>query len=463
MPAEGWPVELSSGAVDPIGALTAAITLRAADGGDPLPGVVLDFNQEVPEEGAIGATLKVNGLESLRPGDYQGEITLSASTPSGLPMDVEIRPGPLLPVTLSVPRPLARITEPSVDFGSVQYETSPNFRLNQSAEIPLNFVGKPFDVLATLESTQCENLTVASNELRQRDGQFFLPLTLTSDGPILPDTCVGTLALAGPDGDYDVLPSSIEWRTRVDEVEWSLAGSDLNLGDLQDAGAGAAGTLLLRFNGKTPFVVKMESIEASGDTGDGVVALSAAELEMPPVEVTGEPNEAGLYEVPIALVARSVIPNDPFRGSFYSGDLAVSIAGLPGDVERAAFSFRSPSVVQRYVLPIVVPIYGLPMGLLTIPLTLLLLLVLLARIRGRDIDDDEIEEAAMAAAMQMNVAPSQAAAASAPQPFVPVTAPSPEQVWGTSEWGLPWQGGGDGQPSASRPPADAGDPWNASW
>ncbi len=249
----------------------------------------------------------------------------------------------------------------------------------------------------------------------------------------------------------------------MDEVEWSLAGSDLNLGDLQDAGARATGTLLLRFNGKTPFVVQMEAISAAGETDEGLVTLTETELEMTPVEITGEPNESGLYEVPVTLVVRSRIPNDPLGGSFYSGDLAVSIAGLPGDVQTAGLSFRSPSVVQRYVLPIVEPIYGLPQALISIPLTLLLLLIIVARIRSRGIDEDEIEEAAMAAAMQMNGNKNNDADAVAAQPFVPASVPSNQAVWGSSEWGMPSQGAGGSSSSTPQRPDDVGDPWSASW
>ncbi len=463
MPPEGWPIELSSGTIDPIGALVASAVLRAVDSDEPVATVSLNFSEEVPEEGSLQALLKVDGLQTLRPGDYAGEISLSATSPSGLPMDVEIRPGATLPIAISVPRPLAQVDEQVADFGQTQFETSPNFRLNQNAEVPLSFVGSPFDIAATMVSSSCADITIEAGALQARDGVYILPLSLTSTGPIQPATCTGAISLSGPDGDYDVSPSTVEWRTRVDEVEWSLAGSDLNLGDLQDAGARATGTLLLRFNGQTPFVVQMEGVTANGETDEGVVTLTEAELEMIPVEITDEPNEAGLYEVPISFVVRSRIPNDPLSGSFYSGDLAVSIAGLPGDVQTAGLSFRSPSVLQRYVLPIVGPIYGMPQALLSIPLTLLLLLIIVARIRSRGIDDDEIEEAAMAAAMQMNGSMNADAAAAAQQPFVPVSVPNNQAVWGSSEWGMPSLGSGDSPSSTSRSSDDIGDPWNASW
>ncbi len=184
MPPGGWPIELSSGTIDPIGALAASIVLRAVDSEEPIPTVALNFNEEVPEEGSLQAALKVDGLETLRPGDYVGEISLSATSPNGLPMDVEMRPGATLPVAISVPRPLARVDDQMVDFGQVQFETSPNFRLNQSAEIPLSFVGNPFEITATPMDSSCANIIVDTGDLQPRDGGYVLPLTLTSTGPI---------------------------------------------------------------------------------------------------------------------------------------------------------------------------------------------------------------------------------------------------------------------------------------
>ena len=125
MPAEGWPVELTSGTVEEIGLLTAAITLRNADTGEAANVVSLDFQHDVPEEGAIAANLLIEGLDALRPGDYTGEITLEAKSPAGLPMNVMLRPAAQIDVSLTVPRPLARIRSQAVDFGDVLFDTSP--------------------------------------------------------------------------------------------------------------------------------------------------------------------------------------------------------------------------------------------------------------------------------------------------------------------------------------------------
>ncbi|MCB9159382.1 MAG: VWA domain-containing protein [Caldilineaceae bacterium] len=467
MPAEGWPVELASSTLEEIGALEATLDLRNADG-ETVSSVTVDFNEEVPEEGALATNLLVQGLDTLRPGDYSGELTLAATDPAGRPIDVTIRPGVTLPVSLNVPRPLARLDSQSADFGAVQFDTSPNFRLAQEVLVPVSFAGDPFPITARMADGNCANLAIVTGEVQRRGSQLFLPLSLSSSEAVPPGTCRGMITLAGPDEDHDVVPGSMNWQMRVDAVEWALVGADLDFGDLQDAGSQVEGTLLIRFNGKTPFVVRLQDVTAGGTAADGAVQLADAELEMEPVEVTWEPNEAGIYEVPVVLRARTEIPGDQLRGTYYAGNLGVQIAGLD-EVAAAGFSLRSPSIAQRYVLPVLMPIYGLPQLICTGPLTLLLLLVLVSRWRGRGINEEEYEEAAMAAVMQMQTpesAEAQAARAAA-SPFVAAAPPSPDVVWGTSEWGSPWaaegkarQSNGNGNLRAE----DAGpDPWGSSW
>ncbi|MEZ4656632.1 MAG: hypothetical protein R2911_03600 [Caldilineaceae bacterium] len=96
MPDEGWPIELSayahrrdrqadrqSGIVPP---------QRRRPESEPLTSVALNFAEDVPETGSLQTLLKVEGLETLRPGAYVGEVTLTANTPAGRPADVAIRP-----------------------------------------------------------------------------------------------------------------------------------------------------------------------------------------------------------------------------------------------------------------------------------------------------------------------------------------------------------------------------------
>ena len=473
MPVGGWPIELASSTLEEIGALEAVITLRDAESGDVIPGVTLNFNEEVPEDGAVQTTLNVLGLDSLRPGAYQGAIGLKATSPAGLPMTVAIRPDAVVPVTLSVSRPQARIDSQLADFGAVQFDTSPNFRLNQEVLVPVAFTGAPFPIVTTMDATSCPALTVATGEVQQRGGQFFLPLALTSAAPVPPGTCTGRLTFAGPDGDYDIVPGSIDWQSRVDAVEWALVGGDLDFDDLQDAGSRAEGTVLVRFNGKRPFIVQVTDLSFSGTTAEGPVQLNSDVVEAPAVEVNWEPNEAGIYEVPITLIARADLPHDAVRGTFYAGTINMGIAGLD-ETQSAGISFRSPSLYQRYVQPVVQPIYSMPQALCTIPLTLLLLLVLVARFRGRNIHVDELEEAAMASAMHMTpAAPPPTAQEWSNQAFTPVNPAATGAVWGRSEWGSPWGAAPENdaagassatarRDNAGRDEAD-GNPWESSW
>ncbi len=387
-------------------------------------------------------------------------------------------------------RPLARVESQAVDFGEVLFDTSPNFRLNRESFVPLAFVGKPFKLSAELVESSCDNVSLVASDVVEQDGRPVLPLQLTSAGPVMPTTCRGIVALSGPNGDYDVTPAQIEWETRVDSVEWSIVSGDLHLGDLQDAGGRAQETLLVRFNGKTPFVIQSTGLEGVGavlgdDSGASVTPISGDQIDVPAVEISGPPNEAGLYEVPLTLIARQAMAADQLRGSFYSGQLGLAIAGLPDAPKQVNFNFRSPSLYQRYLAPVVVPVYSMPWLLCTGPLSLLVLLVVVARMRGRGFDDSEIEQAAVVATRQA------AAGMSAPEPAAAlpsVNAQRPEVTWGNTEWGGVWNQSGGAAPSfpaygattgqpvtgyangsnrngAGGAPSQSsgGDPWTSSW
>jgi hypothetical protein len=397
MPPTGWPIEISSGTTEEIGSLSAALTLRRTGAEDAVRGVSLNFASDVPETGVVTGTIRIDGLDALRPGEYSGELTFKATRPNGQAMDVQIRPGALLPVSLNVPRPLALIDSQFADFGELLFDTSPNFRLNQELLLPINFAGKRFPITASLKDNSCTDLRLATGDVRTQEQQLVLPIQLSSSGPIPPATCTGAIQLAGPDDDYDVFPQELPWQMRINDVEWSLISGSLNLGDLQDAGARAEAILRIRFNGKTPYIVAMRELNAAGDTPDGQVLLTAEDLEMSPVEITGPPNDAGVYEVPITLIVRHGIPHNPLRGAFYSGEITLGVVGLDNKAQTLDFQFRSPSLAQRYLLPYVAPVYAqLPWALCAWPLTLLILLILVARIRGRGIDDEELAEASVA-------------------------------------------------------------------
>ena len=75
----------------------------------------------------------------------------------------------------------------------------------------------------------------------------------------------------------------------------------------------------------------------------------------------------------------------------------------------------------------------------------------------------------MAAVMQMQTPESAEAqtARAAASPFVAAAPPSPDVVWGTSEWGSPWAAEGkarQGNGSGNLRDEDSGsDPWGSSW
>jgi hypothetical protein len=464
MPAGGWPVELASGTTEPIGSLIATLDLRRTDSDEPAPGVALNFNYDVPETGVAMATLRVDGLDALRPGEYAGEIALRVTRPDGRPMDVAIRPGESVPVTFRVARPLALIDTQLADFGAFLFDTSPNFRIDEELLLPVNFVGKRFRLNATLADSSCPDLTLTTGDVRNQESGTVLPVRLTSRGSIQPSTCSGLLQFSGPDADADVFPQQIDWQMRVDDVEWSLVSGSLDLGDLQDAGTRIHTTLGLRFSGKTPFQIQVVDLTATGSSEDGPVTLTAEELDLTPVEVSGAPNAAGIYEVPITLSLRQGLPRDVWRGDFFTGRVTLAVAGLPEKTQTLGFSFRNPSLLQRYISPYVTPVYArLPWALCAWPLTLFLLLVAVARVRGRGIDDVEVDEATVAPAMPPVPPAPDLGGASAAASFA--NPASLDAVWGNAEWGGAWGAAGDSPPVTTEPLANGagGDPWRTSW
>ncbi len=392
MPYGGWPLTVQAGTVEEIGSLEGSLTLRRADTGKVVREVALNFSVDVPESGSQMALLHVDGLDSLRPGEYEGELDLSAFGPAGLPMEVQIRPAPSLPVAINVPRSVARIQAQEADFGELPFDTSPNFRLNEEILLPVVYsADSPFRLTVELIESSCSDLAATAGDLQPHGDGWALPVRLQSQGLMLPGGCHGSLRLTGPSQDFDVFPETVPYRVQIRGVEWSVAGA-LDFGDLGRAGEQSTQTLLLRFDGKRPFVVEVEEIAAYGETGQDAVTVDDRFLEAPAVEIDELPDANGFYKVPITLVARKALPKDPLRGSFYSGDLVLGIAGLPHEVRSVDVSFRSPTLYQRYVEWWLRPFYTFPLFLCTAPLSLLLLLIAVARIRSRGYNIDDAEE-----------------------------------------------------------------------
>ncbi|MEX1020693.1 MAG: vWA domain-containing protein [Litorilinea sp.] len=508
MPPGGWPLELSATTLEEIGALTASLNVRHEETGEEVRTLGVEFVGDVPMEGAAQTTLRITGLDRLRPGSYTGSLTLQARNPAGAPVDVTIRPGVEFPLALTVDRPAAFLEDVTVDFGEILFNTSPGFRLDEEFWVPVTYEGFAFGLDVEPVDPTCEGLTLTAGEAVARGEGLALPLRVSSNGPVDPGTCAGGLQISGPNEDYDVFPNRLDWQVRVAPIEWSIVSGDLFLPDMQDAGARIETTIQVRFTGEPPFLVEVVALDAEGnapllqdtilqdetgangsgegsdeDSGEGSVipvgnsqnsgappVLSDIYLDIPAVEVQGEPNENGVYAVPLTLITRQGIPFDPVRGTMYNGQMQVRVAGLPDAPRTVNFYFRSPSIMQRYFAPWVVPVYSMPMLLCTGPLTLFLLLFMVARVRGRGMEHEELEQAAAAAAMQMKLVDDQTIA-SASEAF-PTNAPadSTASSWGTSEWGSVWDSdsntsnpSGSGQTTNGSTRSAQSDPWTSSW
>jgi hypothetical protein len=475
MPTAGWPLELSSGTTEEIGNLVATLTLRRLESDEEAIGAKVNFAADVPEEGSLATALLVEGLDKLRPGTYEGEISLTVNSPTGRPMDVEIRPLSRLAVTYFVPRPAARLDTDQLNFGEVLFDTSPNFRLGEEQMLPLTFEGRPFDFQVTLAESSCPNLSIVAGTLQlQENARALLPLQLASRDPVQPGLCSGTLLLSGPTDDYDLFPREVAWQMRVNNVEWSVISTALNLGTFQDAGTQIEATLLVRYDGKTPFVLQMEEVHAEGKNQDEVVQLTKTQIEMPPVEVAGPTTDAGIFEVPVTFIARQPIIFDPMRGTFYNGEIQIGVVGLQDEPQTIGLSFVSPGLAQRYLLPYLLPVYSMPLLICTGPLTFFLLLIGLARFRGRDIDEDDLEDAAMVSAFSaqsgtLTAAPETSGLST---DFSEATANGAWTDTGNGAWGAgdasdlaSYSGGYGDTPATPSGSSAAGDddPWKSSW
>ena len=463
MPAEGWPLTVLAGTTEEIGTLEGKLTLRSVATGEEIPAVSLSFSVEVDETNAQPATLHVNGLDELRPGDYTGEIVLSTTNPAGRPMEVKIRPSPTLPVTLSVPRSVARIQSQEADFGDLPFETSPNFRIDQTTQVQFAYEqGRPFDLTAQLTDSSCPSLAVTTGAVEAQGDGYVMPLRLQSSGPVPPGACTGTIQFSGPNGDFDVFPAQIGYRLRVRNLAWSVTGA-LNFGDLGLAGEQATQPLLVRFDGRTPFTVRVLSMNIAGETDNGAVTLDNSYLSIPPVEVTGEPDANGFYEVPITLSAGKAIPQDPLRGSFYAGTLTLGIEGLPNETRNVDIGFRSPTAFQRYVAWWLLPIYSLPWLLCSGPLTLLFLLMVLARVRsGGSYTEDEEPVVTLPT---FEPSPTASSFGSATFDASPPATGAGESSWGGGNWGsADWSSSGQkNDPPPKQSGASQDDPWATRW
>ncbi len=122
-------------------------------------------------------------LTGLRPGTYEGLLSFAADKPA---IGRQVRLPAPIPVSLNLARPIAQIATAAVEFGTVIFDTSPNFRVNETAYLSVTFDESPFNLKPEALTGSCPGLELVAR-LPEAHGQAHrLPLTLRSAGPIAP-------------------------------------------------------------------------------------------------------------------------------------------------------------------------------------------------------------------------------------------------------------------------------------
>ena len=398
-PAGGWPVTVTVGTTEDLGQLRATIALTRTDDNTPVSDAQVSFAAGLVAAGEQATALRVVTPPGLRPGHYEGKIAFAVDkTPAGEQVTL---PAPL-PLSLTLTRPAVELSDHSIDFGNVLFDTSPNFRINQVASIGVVFAEAPFSIVPAMVETTCPALSVVAGAPEQAANGYRVPVTLTSSGSISPQTCSGTLSFAGPSEDYAVQGNpALPWRVTIPQVDWQLVGveraggpaGDLDFGSLGRPGERSSATLLVRYTGQPPFSLVL--LDLQGKAGTSNIEVGAQDVELATAGVAAQPGSPGLYRVPVELVVRRSLPHATslagwLAGTDYSGQLRLDIAGLPSPNPREAnFRFHNPGNYQRYIAPFYR--WWWP-GLLTCPLSILLPLALLGFVwlRKKDADVERI-------------------------------------------------------------------------
>jgi hypothetical protein len=394
-PVGGWPVTVTVGTAEDLGQLTASIALTRTNDSTPVHDLQVDFAADISGAGEQRTTLHVGLPERLRPGRYEGQISFTVDKPAAAK---QVRlPAPIA-VSLNLARPAAQILSTAADFGSVTFETSPNFRINQTALVRAQFTEAPFNLVPALESNSCPGLELVAGNPQVQGDVYQIPLSLRSSGPIHPQTCSGTFTLHGPSEDYEVQPATpLSWRLVIPKVEWELVGverngiksNDIAFGSLGRSGERGEATLLVRYTGQPPFTVELLDLQGQADRGDTTIGREHVGLEM--AVVTPDPDLPNVYRVPLGLVVRKSLPHATpvanwLAGTDYIGRLQLDIVGLPASaVQEVNFRLHNPSWYQRYIQPFYR--WWWP-GVLTCPLSLLIPLILFTFVWLRKKDAD---------------------------------------------------------------------------
>ncbi len=392
-PAGGWPITIVAGAAEDLGQLWATIALTRTNDNKPVSDVQVNFTARISGAGEQPASLQIALPAGLRPGVYEGLLSFATDKPAA-GRNVRL-PAPI-PVSLNLPRPVAQIATAAVDFGAVTFDTSPNFRVNETVYVPVAFDEAPFNLKVEPISGSCPGLDLIAGPPEAYGQAYRLPLTLRSSEPIAPQTCTGTLALRGPTEDYDVSPATpLSWHLVIPAVEWEITGvrqgranvSVANMGSLGKAGERASATLVVRYTGKPPFSLQLSDLQAATEQANIVIGRN--ELDLVAASAVQSADAVNEYHVPIELLVRKSLPYASslarwLGGADYSGILKLQVVGLPGSqIQEVRFRLHNPSLYQRYVQPF----YRLWLpGIVTIPLSIVipLLLVVLIWKRRKD-------------------------------------------------------------------------------
>jgi len=398
-PPDGWPVTVSVGTIEDLGQLRASIFLTRTEDNTPVPDAEVSFGADLRSAGEQAARLLINVPEKMRPGRYLGEITFSTDNPGE---NGKVRLPEPVTVSLNLARPAATVSTTAVDFGSTIFDTSPNFRVNQTAFVDVQFSETSFNLIPAIADSTCPGLKLEAGEPQAQGNGYRVPITLRSVAPIPPQTCSGTLTLRGPSDDYVVQPdTSIAWRFVIPQVEWEILGVEQNgnqsqgvtFGRLGKPGERSDAVLLVRYSGRPPFDVELAAVQGTDE--NRLAILDRDNIALVPAPVTPQPNQQNVYRVPITLMVERSLPytNATARwllGTSYSGKLQLSIVGLPGSSpQEINFRLHNPGWYQRYIQPFYR--WWWP-GLLTCPLSLLIPLVLLTLvwIRRKDADVERL-------------------------------------------------------------------------
>jgi hypothetical protein len=392
-PVGGWPITVVAGATEDLGQLWATIALTRTNDNTPVADVQVNFTARISGAGEQPASLQITPPTGLRPGVYEGLLSFAIDKPAA---GRKVRLPATIPVSLNLARPAAQIATAAVDFGAVTFDTSPNFRVNETVYVPVAFDVAPFNLKTEPIASSCSGLELVAGPPEAHGQAYRLSLTLRSAGSIAPQTCSGTLTLRGPTEDYDVNPATpLSWRLVIPAVEWEILGvrqggasaSDANMGSLGRAGERAGATLLARYTGMPPFSLQLADLHATTEQAN--IVIGRDELDLIAAPAAQQADAANEYHVPIELLVRRSLPQGSplarwLSGADYSGILKLQVVGLPASqTQEVRFRLHNPSLYQRYVQPF----YRLLLpGIVTIPLSIVIPLLLLVLIWKRSKD-----------------------------------------------------------------------------